>query len=36
MLIELLSDNILYTIMANCGKVEEICISQLTIPQTEY
>ena len=31
----LITNNVLYTIMANYGKVEQICISQLTIPLTE-
>ena len=31
----LITNNILYTIMASYGKVEQICISQLTIPLTE-
>ena len=31
----LITNNILYTIMANYGKVEQIYISQLTIPLTE-
>ena len=30
----LITNNILYTIMANCGKVEQVCILQVTIPLT--